>query len=376
METQSDWPRLTPELPTVWRTARGGLATRFCVGDFEMNIASVMARVTAWLLVFAMLSTLPAEAQDFYKNRTLNFVIGFSVNNGYDNYSRAVARHIGKHLPGNPNVIVQNMPGAGSISAINYLYNIAAKDGTVLGMVDQAAVLTQMLDPKSIRGDVTKFNWIGRVTDNSAVLYAWHTAPVQKIREALDTELIIATSGQNSRMLSALMKNMLGYKLKMLSGYQGAAEAALAMERGEIHALTQPWPVLRAEKPEWIRDKKINLLLQVGVDSHPALTAAPLVTDLARNGEERSMIEFIAGNSRIGRAIVSPPGQPAERVAELRKAFMLTMLDADFLAEIKRADLDLAPMTGEELQAIIARSLDVSPQLIARAKTLAEFTAQ
>ena len=340
----------------------------------------IKRRIAPRLLIVACLASASiagsASAQEFYKNKAINFIIGFSVNNGYDNYSRAVARSIGKYLPGRPNVIVQNMPGAGSIAAINYLYNIAAKDGTVLGMIDQAAALTQMLDAKSLRADVTKFNWVGRVTDNSAVLYGWRTAPVQKIREALDTELIVATSGQNSRMLSSLMRNMLGYKIRMLSGYQGAAEAALAMERGEIHALTQPWPILRAEKPDWLRDKKINLLLQVGIDSHPDLKDVPLVTDLARNDDERRLIEFIAGNSRVGRSIVSPPGQPPERIADLRKAFMLTMQDADFLAEIKRDNLDLAPMPGEALQKIIERSISVSPEFVARAKALAEFTAQ
>ena len=317
---------------------------------------------------------LPTRAQEFYRNRSVNFVIGFSVNNGYDMYSRAVARTIGKYLPGKPNVVVQNMPGAGSIAAINYLYNVAAKDGTVLGMIDQAAALTQMLDPKSIKADVTKFNWIGRVTDNSAVLYAWSTAPVQKMTDAYDKELIIATSGQNSRMLSALMKNLLGLKLKLLNGYPGAAEAALAMERGEIHALTQPFPILRAEKPDWIRDHKINILLQVGVDSHPDLKGVPIVTDLARNDDERKLIEFVAGNSRVGRSVTSPPGQPPERVAELRKAFMETMKDADFLAEIKRDNLDLSPLSGEDLQKVIEKSTQVSPEQVERVKKLAEFT--
>jgi tripartite-type tricarboxylate transporter receptor subunit TctC len=326
------------------------------------------------LAFFALTS--PATAQDFYRNKTLTFLIGFSVNNGYDNYSRAVARHIGKHLPGNPNVVVQNLPGAGSLTATNQLLNIAPRDGTVLGMIDQAIALTQILEPKSVRGDVTKLNWIGRAVDNSAILYAWHTAPVKKIADALDKELILATSGQNSRLWGAMLRNMLGYKLKLLSGYQGAAEAALAMERGEIHALTQPYPVLRAEKPDWLREKKVNFLMQAGVDSHPDLKDIPLITDLARTDEERRMIEFIAGNSRVGRAITSPPGQPPERVAELRRAFLAVMADAEFLAEMKRASLDLNPMPGEELQREMEKALNVSPELVARAKKLAEFAEQ
>ena len=328
---------------------------------------------TRALVALLALSATPAVAQDFYRNKTINFVIGFSVNNGYDLYSRAVARNIGKHLPGRPNVVVQNMPGAGSLSAINYLLNIAAKDGTVLGMVDQAAALTQMLEPKSIRGDVTKFNWIGRVTDNASVMYAWHTAPVRKIEDAFDKELILATSGQNSRLLSALMKNLMGFRFRLLSGYQGAAEAALAMERGEIHALSQPWPILRAEKPDWLRDKKINLLLQVGVDSHPDLKNVPIVTQFARNDEEKRIVDFMAGNSRVGRSIVSPPGQPPERVAELRAAFMETMRDEDFLAEIRRDKLDLAPLSGEALQRVIESATGASPELVAKARSLAEF---
>jgi len=318
----------------------------------------------------------PAVAEEFYKNKTVTFIIGFSVNNGYDAYSRAVARHIGKYLPGNPNVIVQNMPGAVSIAAINQLYNLSPRDGTVLGMIDQAAALTQTLDPGALKADVTKFNWIGRVSDNSAVLYAWHTAPVQKIRDAFEKELIVATNGQSSRTLSALMKNLLGMKLKLVNGYKGTAEAALAMERGEIEALTQPYPVLRAEKPDWLRDKKINLLMQAAVDSHPDLKDVPLITDLARNDDERAMLTFAAGNSRVGRSVMSPPGQPPERVAELRAAFMQTMKDEDFLADIKRSALDLAPMPGADLQTFIEESVKVSPEFAARAKTLMEFSEQ
>ena len=333
-----------------------------------------MARLLGWAIgLLAAMALTPALAQEFYKGRSVSFIIGFGVSNGYDFYSRAVARQIGKYLPGKPNVIVQNMPGAGSVAAINHLYNVAPKDGTVLGMIDQAALLSQMLDPKLIRGDVTKFNWIGRVTDNAGVLYAWHTAPVQKIQDAYDKELIVATAGQNSRLLLALVKNLLGMKLRLLNGSQGPADAALAMERGEVHALTQPFPVLRAEKPDWLRDRKVNILMQSGVDSHPDLKGTPIVTELARNQEERTMLEFVAGNSRIGRAVVSPPGQPLQRVVELRAAFLQVMKDADFLEEIRRDKLDLAPMSGEELQKFIQDSANIPPALIERAKVLAEF---
>ena len=317
-------------------------------------------------------SAASACAQEFYRGKTINFTIGFSVNNGYDSYSRVLARYIGKHLPGNPNVVVQNMPGAVSLAAISYLYNSAPKDGTVLGMIDQASALTQVLDPGAMRADVSKFNWIGRLTDNAAVLYSWHTAPVQKMSDALAKELIVATNGQSSRQLASLLKNLLGYKLKTVNGYAGTNEAALAMERGEIHALTQPWTVLRAERPEWLRERKINLLLQVGVDQHAELQGVPLITNLARTAEDRRIIEFIAGNSRVGRSVVSPPGQPPQRVAELRAAFMQTMQDEAFRAEVARLNLDLAPLDGEALQKIIADSLSVPPELVEKGRAFAE----
>jgi tripartite-type tricarboxylate transporter receptor subunit TctC len=331
-----------------------------------------VAITAAAVLLAAVAGHAPPAAAQFYKDKTVTFTVGFSVNNGYDLYSRMVARYIGKYLPGNPVVVVRNMPGAGSISAINSLYNVAPKDGTVLGMIDQAATLSQLFGEKGLQADVAKFNWIGRVTDNAAVLYGWHTAPVQHIRDAFEKELIISASGQNSRMLSTLMKNLLGMKLKILTGYRGAGESQLAMERGEIHALTQPYSVLRAEKADWIREKTITMLLQVGVDPYPDLAGVPLVTDLGRTEEEKRLIFLMAGNSRIGRSIVSPPGQPKERVEELRAAFMQTMADPQFLAEVRRLDLDVNPLSGAELQKVIENSLDASPEMVEKVKTLSE----
>ncbi|MDB5570835.1 MAG: tripartite tricarboxylate transporter family receptor [Hyphomicrobiales bacterium] len=314
-----------------------------------------------------------AAAQDFYAGKTITFVIGFGVNNGYDLYSRMLGRHMGKHLAGRPNIVPQNMPGAGSLAAINYIYNVAPKDGTVLGMIDQAAPLTQSFGSASLKADVGKFNWIGRISDNAAVLYGWHDAPVQKISDAYEKELIIAAPGQSSRTLSSFLRNALGLRFRILTGYRGPAESQLAMERGEVHALTQPFSVLRAEKPEWLRDDKVRLLLQVGVDGHPDLKDVPLVASLARTDEERLMIELVAGNSRVGRAVMSPPGQPPARVQELRAAFTKTMSDPEYLSEIRRANIDHNPMAGEDLQKVVEAALKVSPELVARARKLSEY---
>ena len=337
--------------------------------SLNMNIIQRIA-----ISLGALAAALPVAAQEaqppFYKGKTIPFIIGFAVNNGYDTYSRLVVRHMARHLSGNPLIVPQNMPGAASIAAINHLYNAATRDGTVLGMVDQSAPLTQLIEPKAFRADVTKFNWIGRITDNSAVLYGWRTAPVQKIEQACEKELIVAAPGQSSRALMTFLQNLLGLNLKILTGYRGPNDSRLAMERGEIHALTQPYSVLRAEKPDWLRDKTVTLLLQVSVDSHNELKHIPIVTGLARTAEERQLIEFIAGNSRIGRAVLSPPGQPPERVADLRRAFMAVMEDQEFLSDIKKLELDLNPMPGEALQKFVEAAVRVSPELVEKAKTL------
>lgn len=336
----------------------------------QMSLTKVLAAATCVLLPTASMAEPAAE---FYKGKQVNFIVSFGVGGGYDLYSRVVARHIGRLIPGKPNVVVQNMPGAGSIRGANHLYNIAPRDGTVLGMVDQALPLTQVLEPGSFKGDVTKFNWIGRISSNEAVLYGWHTAPVQKISDAFEKELIISATGRNSIMLSTFTKNLLGLKFKIMTGYKGSGQSRLAMERGEVHALTQPWPALKAGNPEWLRDKKVNLLLQVGIDSHDELKSVPVILDLARNADERKLIEVMAGGSRIGRSVTSPPAQPAERVKDLRNAFMATVKDPEFLAEVKKTDLDLNPLSGEELQKAIASAVDIPPALAERARKLAEI---
>jgi tripartite-type tricarboxylate transporter receptor subunit TctC len=324
--------------------------------------------ISAIAALACMLCAAGTRAEDgFYAGKTVTFVVGYGVNTGYDIYSRIVARHIGKYLPGQPNVVVQNMPGAASLTAMGYLYNTAPHDGTTLGMIDQAVALTQLISPHGFRADVTKFNWIGRITDNAAILFAWHAAAVQKIEDAYQKTLTVAANGQNSRMMSALLKNLLGLKFKIVTGYPSSAASVLAMERGEVDATTMPWSVLRSERADWIKDKKINLLLQIGTESHPGLEQVPLVTSIARNDEERQILELMSRDSRVGRSIMSPPGEPTERVADLRKAFMETTKDPSFLDEIHKSDLDLAPMDGADLQKLMDQAMDVSPDLVQKA---------
>jgi tripartite-type tricarboxylate transporter receptor subunit TctC len=360
--------------------------------------ASVRVRCLCVLSSFALLLLGPgAGADDYYKGRSITFVIGSAPGGGYDTYSRVVASHLGRHLEGRPSIIPQNMPGAGSMRAANYLYNIAPKDGTAIGMVDEAIYLNQILGApeektdaaelnwmgrllRRILGtqeqttDAAKFNWIGRILANSAVLFARSNASVQNIEDVYDKELIVAASGTASRLNWTVLKNALGMKFKIVSGYQGSNESLLAVLRGEADALSMPWSILKISGEQMIRDKEINLLLQTGATKDADLSHIPRMIDLARNDDERRLLELFSSPSLIGRSVLAPPGMPPERVAGLRHAFMATMQDPDFLGDLRKANLELNPLPGEELQAAVATMGDLPRSLIERARRVSEMT--
>jgi tripartite-type tricarboxylate transporter receptor subunit TctC len=325
-------------------------------------------------LCVATLALAPSRASAadaFYKGKSITFIINTAAGGGYDTYSRLVASHMGRHIAGAPSIVPQNMPGAAGIRAANYLYNAAKKDGTVIGMVDEGVYLNQILGMPELKADATKFNWIGRILDNSAVLFARRGAPVEKIEDVFTKPLIVSASGAASRLNWTVLKNTLGMKFNIIQGYQGANEALLALTRSEVDALSLPWPIVRAGAP--YRDGEIKLLLQTGIDKDPDLPQVPRMVDLARNEDEKNLLELFSSPSFIGRSVLAPPGVPAERVAELRRAFMDTMADPAFLADLKRARLDVRPLPGEEIQAAIARAGIFPPALIARARRAAEI---
>ena len=322
----------------------------------------------------AVLSPLAAaSAADFYKGQTVTFVIGSSgIGGSYDIFSRAMTAHMGRHLAGNPSMVPQNMPGAGGIRAANYLYNVAPKDGTAIGMLDQAIYLSQILGTPELKVDATKYNWIGRLTSNTAVLFVSHDAPVQKIEEVLTREVIISAPGTSSRLNWNLLNNVVGAKIKMISGYKGAAESRLAMTRGEVHGLSMPWPEIKSQIGPWLAEKKITLLLQTGVDRHRELPDLPRMIDLAKNDDDRQLLYLFSLPNSIGRSVVAPPGLPAERVAELRRAFQATIADPKFIEDVERSKLVLEPLSGEELQQVVTSSGNFPAPLIARAQQIAE----
>jgi tripartite-type tricarboxylate transporter receptor subunit TctC len=332
-----------------------------------------LLRRAALTLAAVLLALTPARADEpFYKGKTISLIIASNVSGGYDTYGRLLARHLPRHLAGNPNVVPQNMPGAGGMRAANYLYAAAAKDGTVFGIFDQAVFLDQLLGIPGLRGDVRQFNWIGRMTSNSSVLFAWHTAAVQKIQDAFTHELIVAAPGSNSRLNWTALNALTGTRLKLLTGYEGPASAKIAMQRGEVEALSLPWGVLRAENPEWLAERKINLLLQTGLEKNAGLPDLPRMIDLAKNAEARQLLEIFASPSLVGRSFAAPPGLPRERIDELRSAFMAVVKDPEFLAEVAKLGFDLDPLPGAELQSFFVQA-DYPAALVERARAVAKL---
>ena len=361
-----------------------------------------IARLIRSICILSWLTAVPlgtaAHAADFYKDKMITFIIGSGPGGGYDAYSRLVAGHLARHLAGQPTIIPQNLPGAGSIRAANYLYNVAPKDGTAIGMVDEAIFLNQILGAQEptaeaadlgwfgrivrrilrtheTKTDAAKFNWIGRVLANSAILFVRREAGVRKIEDAYEKELIVSASGTASKLNWTVLKNVFGMKLKIVSGYQGSNEGLLALLRGEADAVSMPWSILRITGADLIRDKKINLLLQTGAEKDVDLGDLPRMIDLARNDDERKLLELFASPSTIGRSVLAPPGLPMERVDELRRAFMEMTQDRTFLEDLKKARLELSPLSGRQLQATVAGMADVPDRLIERARRVSEMAA-
>ena len=328
--------------------------------------------LTSSLMVMLAISGAPVLAEDFYAGKTVNFTIASAVGGGYDTYGRLVAAHIGRNLAGQPSVVPQNMPGAGGIRAANYLFSVAPKDGLTIGMIDQAVCLDKILGKAELTADPAQFNWLGRVASNNAVLFASSTAPVKKIEDAFTEELIVSAPGTSSKLRWTVLKNVVGLNARVISAYNGTNDSRLAMQRGEIHALSMPWTVLRVQEAQSLKDKSITLLMQTGIEKAADFQHIPRMLDLAKSDDDRMLMALFSSPDTIGRSVLAPPGLPTERVVELRRAFLATTRDQAFLKDVQRLGLDLDPLSGEELQGIVIQGSQLAPALIARARALAE----
>ena len=302
-------------------------------------------------------------------------VVGYSPGATYDIYTRTFARHLGKHLPGKPNVIVQNMAGAGSLRSANFIFNTAPKDGSTIGMFARGLAMQPLLDMTGIQYEARKFNWIGSISSDVSLVLSWHTRPFKTIDDVRKGEMVVAGtgSGADSVIFPYILNGVLGTKMKVVTGYPGAADFLLAVERQEADGTAGvSWSGLNASKPEWIANKRINVIVQLGLKRHPGMDPAPLVIDFAKNDSDRGVLELIFARQDMAYPIVAPPGTPADRVAELRKAFEAVLKDPEYLADAKKQHLESASMSGEEIEKLIDRIFASPPEVITRAQKAIE----
>ena len=310
--------------------------------------------------IFALVLTSPIAAQlagDSLAGKSVSMIIGFGAGGGYDLWGRTVGRHIGRHLPGAPTVIPQNMPGAGSYAAASYIFNIGPKDGTVLGIIARDAALGPLSGATGARFDPTRLSWIGTPTKETNVCIAYHTSQVKSVLDLYDKHLIVGDTGPGTgtRSYPKALNELLGMKFKLVGGFPASSDVFLAMERGEVEGICESLDSIKIRRPDWIPTKKISILFQGGAEPNPELDGVPFVLDLARTGEQRQAIEFLYAGQGIGRPFVAPPDLPADRLKMLRDAFNATMTDPAFVAEAQKSKLDLEPEDGEHLAVLIAK---------------------
>jgi tripartite-type tricarboxylate transporter receptor subunit TctC len=316
------------------------------------------------------------SAADFYHGQTISMVVSSSAGGGYDTLSRAVAKFLGRHIPGSPSVIVRNMPGAGGILAMNYLANVAPRDGLTIGQVQNNTPFEPLFGTKEATYDATKMIWLGTPSVETALLIVWHTSPIMTIEDARRTPMTAGASGANSTpsFYARVLNELLGLKLKIIAGYPGQNEAFLAMERGELDTYGDTfWSALTSTKPDWISEKKIRILLQYGPQKEAALPDVPYGPDLVSGDDDKKLFEAAYAPLAAGRPFVAPPGVPAERAAALRVGLLATFKDPDFLAEATRMHLIInKPISGEDMQAQVARVYEMPQRIVDRLRRIAQ----
>jgi tripartite-type tricarboxylate transporter receptor subunit TctC len=311
------------------------------------------------VVILSLCAMSAASAQspgDFYKGRSIDLYIGYSAGGGYDVYARALARHMGRFIPGTPTIVPKNMTGAGSLVLANWLYNVAPKDGTAFGMIGRGTGFDPLLGSTKAQFDADKFNWIGSMNDEVSVCVAWHTTGITTLDQVKHKELTVGGSGQaaDTDQFPKVLNATLGTRFKVITGYPGGNDVDLAMERGEVMGRCGwSWSSVIATHQNWIDDKKINVLVQLSLSGHTDLAKVPLITDFAKTEEEKQIFKLIFARQPMGRPFLAPPGVPAERVSTLRKAFMDTLNDREFRAEAERMKLEINPVPGEAVQAIV-----------------------
>lgn len=329
-------------------------------------------RSTFAAIAMTLLAPAGAIAQDFYAGRQITLLIGFGPAGTYDYYARLVARHMGKHIPGKPNIVPQQMPGAGSLTAANFLYTAAPKDGTTMAALSQTLAIEEAIKNPGAKYKSAEMSWIGRCTSIAQIQLSMATSKIRRIEDALTQETTAASTGAGSptegypKLLNGVMRT----RFKPIGPYPGSVDGLLAMERGEVDSALTSYNTIKARRADWIKDKKINILVTYSLKRHPELPDVPAFPEFGKTPEDKQLLEFYVSAEDVGRSFVAPPGIPADRVSMLRTAFMDMIKDKDFLAEIEKTKSELNPLSGEELQRIITNTVNAPPALIARMQAM------
>ncbi len=326
-------------------------------------------------LVFAAETQAQSDVADFYRGKQISILVGFSPGGSSSLYAQALSREMGKHLPGNPTIIVQHMPGAGGLVVANHTWTAAPRDGTVFTTTGRTVAIEPLLGNKNARYEAKKFGWLGTANVEYTTCIAWHTAPAKTLQEAMEREVIVGGSGADATevVFPKAANRLTGTKFKVVLGYPGSTELLLAMERGETQGFCGiGWTFVKLRKGDWLREKKINILFQLSLEKHPELPDVPAIIDHARTPEDRKVFEFLFAPQEMGRPFFTPPEVPSARLAALRTAFEKTLKDPGFLAEAERMGVEVQYRSGEHIDRLIERVYQTPADVVERAKKVAE----
>ncbi len=308
------------------------------------------------------------SAEEFFKGKPMSLIVGYNPGGSYDVYSRLAAQLLPKYLPGNPTIAVKHMPGVGSVKAANYLFGQASKDGLTIGMIGQQLALTQALRDPAVAYDMRRFGWLGRFTPIIEVSLTWQTSPTKSIADAMtrDTVMAATSAGATTEMMPSLMNKLAGTRFKIVKGYPGTTGTLLAMERGETEGAHATLENLLFGRPAWLRDKTVNVLVQYAQRRHPQFAAVPAMVEFGKTSSDKQVLNLFGSTAEVGRALMTPPDIPADRLAVLRRAVAAMLADPAFRAEMDKRNLEFGPMSGDDLQKLIEQTLDVPPDIVTR----------
>jgi tripartite-type tricarboxylate transporter receptor subunit TctC len=325
-----------------------------------------MRRLIAALAILASAAS-AVPAADFYAGKTIRMVVASAPGGGYDNYARTFAQYLRKHIPGEPTIVVQNMPGAGGMVATNWMFNVAPRDGLVFALVQRGVPFHPYFGEQRAKFVPTEFNWIGSFNSETSVATLWHASKAKTIQDAMAMTVVMGGSGPNdSETHTSLMNNTIGTKFKIASGYKSNTDVMLAMERGEVEGVAGSWSSLKVGKAHWLRDKLVNLIVQVGRNRDPELPNVPMIQEFVKDPEHKVMWNVMIAIGTMGRPVMAPPGVPPELVKILRAGFTATMNDAAYRAEMDKSRRELEPVGGEEVQQMLAEVGQVSKETLAK----------